>query len=134
MYKYTKQRTIDKQLYTWTNDSTVQSESENVLDTKTTTTYIHSITYHDDQKKSYKHTLTLDFRGLAHPVMVLVEGTILDKGQQYWTKDNNTGKEQQQYRTKDKTRQRKTTINLSILTHDKCFVNKFTVAANVLVG
>ena len=84
MYKYTKQRTIDKQLYTWTNDSTVQSESENVLDTKTTTTYIHSITYHDDQKKSYKHTLTLDFRGLAHPVMVLVEGTILDKGQQYW--------------------------------------------------
>jgi len=71
--------------------------------------------------------LTLDFKGLAHPVMVLVEGTIYcintkDKGQQYWTKNNNTGQKTaildkgQKYRTKDKTQQRKTIINLSILT------------------
>ena len=64
--------------------------------------------------------MTLDFKGLAHPVMVLVEGTRLDKGKQYrkrttileqrttildkerqyWTKDNNTEKGQQ-YWTKD---------------------------------
>ena len=79
--------------------------------------------------------MTLDFRELAHPVMVLVEGTRLDKGQQYqkrttipkkgqqyWTKNNNTGQKTaildkgQKYRTKDKTQQRKTMINLSILT------------------
>ena len=110
---------MDKQLYTWTNDSTVQCESENVLDTKIRTTYIHSITYHDDQKKSYKRTLTLDFRGLAHPVMVLVEGTILEQRTKILKKKNNSGQ---------RTRQNKNS------TRDKCFVNKFTVAANVLVG
>merc|ERR1712083_434263 len=73
------------------------------------TTYIHSITYYDDQKNIQTLTLTLDFKGFAHPVMVLVEGTIycintkdkgqqyrkrttiLDKEQQYWTKNSNTG-------------------------------------------
>jgi len=62
--------------------------------------------------------LTLDFKELAHPVMVLVEGTRLDKGQQYWTKDTNTRQRTtildkgQQYWTKDNnTRQRTTILN-----------------------